>query len=361
LKFVEFGFTFTPKAFEMDKRFIGWHIIFWTLIIGITLGVASVLLPIGNAILFTVVSCVFYAIVFYVNTLVLFPKFYVTTQSTKYFIFVFFLLLLATFFLVLIEQILIEPASISIRHSANPKVMMTARGFLWLLLMIVVGTVYLIQKRLKEQSLSHKEIQEIKLKTELKLLRSQINPHFLFNALNNIYALCYMKSDRAPMSILKLSNMLRYVIDDCASENVPIKSEIEYIKNYIDFQKMKSAEEMNVHFNYGELNPTIQIAPMLFIPFVENSFKYSMIEEFQNAKIEIELLSEADGKLKFLITNTIPPVSKVKPGVGTGISNVKQRLKIIYPEKHQLIISESENNYQVTLTIDTNDIKMHSN
>jgi LytS/YehU family sensor histidine kinase len=192
---------------------------------------------------------------------------------------------------------------------------------------------------------------EEKLQTELQLLKAQINPHFLFNALNNIYSLTYMKSEHAPESVLKLSEMLRYVLEDCTMEKVPIKNEVDYMQNLIGFYKMKSPGKRKIKFTSHIENMDIRIAPMLFIPFIENSFKYSRIEEDKNGYINIDL-NETAGKVLFTIENSIFSARKIMNGSGKGIMNVQQRLNIIYPGKHKLTIDEREGNYTVKLEID---------
>jgi LytS/YehU family sensor histidine kinase len=237
-------------------------------------------------------------------------------------------------------------------HLKFPLIAMSTRSFFWIIFLNAVGTIYLIQKRLQKRELYHQKLEKDKINTELKLLKAQINPHFLFNALNNIFSLSYMKSDKAPESVLKLSGMLRYVIEDCVHETVPIQKEIEYIKNYLAFQMMKSPEEMNINFHSGEINNTLQIAPLLLIPFIENSFKYSKIEEFPAAYIDIRIGTEEKNRIWFSISNSVPPAAKAPSGSGLGIENVKQRLKLIYPNKHSIQIEEKENTFEVTINIE---------
>jgi LytS/YehU family sensor histidine kinase len=214
----------------------------------------------------------------------------------------------------------------------------------------VVGTsAQLIEQtnRLKE---NEKLLTEEKLKTELQLLKAQINPHFIFNALNNIYSLTYMQSGNAPESVLKLSEMLRYVFYDCSMDRVPVTSEIRYIENFNAFQQMKSPYIQNISLQTDLGYGSIEIAPMLFIPFIENAFKYSRIEEIEEAYVTIVIKNES-GKLIFAIENSVPGNNKPKPGSGMGIKNVKHRLKIIYPQNHILTINESEEKFNVSLSI----------
>jgi LytS/YehU family sensor histidine kinase len=195
----------------------------------------------------------------------------------------------------------------------------------------------------------NKQVNEEKLQTELQLLKAQINPHFLFNALNNIYSLTYMKSEKAPDSVLKLSEMLRYVLEDCSQEMVPLRQEIMYIKNFLDFYRMKNPGKRTIEFVHEIDNAEIHIAPMLFIPFIENSFKYSRIEEDKNGFVRIQL-QVSQGKLTFDIRNSVFVGRPILPGSGRGIANVRQRLEIIYPEKHVLTLVDG-GEYHVVLTI----------
>jgi two-component system, LytTR family, sensor kinase len=326
-------------------------IAFWLFIGGINFGFAFHLLPLNIALAAALVNLLFQALVFYSNYYGLFPRYFDMHDNRKFFFLSALLIIIATCGQITIEYFFFKDNFELARRIEPPKfIFIFFRSFLWLVLINLISTVFLMQKRIREQSEHTQKINEEKLKTELELLKAQINPHFLFNALNNIYSLAYMKSDQAPESILELSQMLRYVIEDCKNEKVPIKSEIEYIKNYITFQKMKSQEEQNISFDYRKVDNGIQIAPMLFIPFLENSFKYSRIEELNNAYIQIKLRSNKN-ELKFDIQNSKPENNGVKSGQGTGIKNVKQRLEIIYPDNFFLQIEDTKNEYMVNLGI----------
>jgi len=204
---------------------------------------------------------------------------------------------------------------------------------------------------LNQQIRRNKIISEEKLQTELQLLKSQINPHFLFNALNNVYSLAYTRSPKAPESILRLSDMLRYVIEECSREFVSISSEIAYMENLMDFYKMKSPGKRKIKFVHDVDNPSIPIAPLLFIPFIENAFKYSRIEEDPAGHIHVSL-EEKNKKLVFNIQNSVFSERTILKGSGQGIANVRQRLEIIYPGRHTLKIEQDELNYTVELKIE---------
>ncbi len=189
------------------------------------------------------------------------------------------------------------------------------------------------------------------LNSELKFLRSQINPHFLFNSLNNIYALSVSKSDKTPGTILKLSDMLRYIIYDCNADRVPLDKEINYINNFIDLQKLKDDEMTNIRVDFDGADRSCMIAPMIFIPFIENSFKHSKIEDTTNGWIHLTI-ENTGNQLLFSVRNSVPKGDFTKDKVGgVGLENVKRRLELLYPHKHQLQIEKAENEFVVQLCI----------
>ncbi|MCY1719911.1 sensor histidine kinase [Prolixibacteraceae bacterium Z1-6] len=214
----------------------------------------------------------------------------------------------------------------------------------------VATSLSLMEQTTKLQA-SEKLLTEEKLETELKLLKAQINPHFIFNALNNIYSLTYMQSKNAPESVLKLSEMLRYVFYDCNKDRVPLSAELKYIENFTAFQQMKSEYMQNITLKTSINGANIEIAPMLFIPFIENAFKYSRIEENEAAYINISL-KHKDNKLHFKIKNSFSNNNKPHKGSGMGIKNVKHRLDIIYPNKYSLDIKEQDEDYSVNLSLE---------
>lgn len=191
-----------------------------------------------------------------------------------------------------------------------------------------------------------------KLEAEMKFLKSQFNPHFLFNALNNIYALTVIKSDKAADNLLKLSGMLRYMLYDCKAETVPLGREIEYIHHFIDLHLLKDSRGLNVKVHLDESRPDLKIAPMLFIPFIENAFKHSRIEDLEHGWIDIRLLT-FDHAVIFEIKNSLPKETFTKDKVGgIGLENVKRQLDLAYPNRHELRIEQKEDNFEVFLKVD---------
>ena len=203
------------------------------------------------------------------------------------------------------------------------------------------------QKKEKEAA----EFRSEKLGAEIKFLKSQTNPHFLFNALNNIYTLTLLKSDKAPDHLLKLSDMLRYMLYECKADRVPLQKEIDYLQHFIDLQLLKDSRGLNVSFDFKEVEPDLEIAPMLLIPFVENAFKHSKIEDLKKGWIKVKL--HTSGKtLYFEALNSKPQDETPKDEQGgIGLDNVRRQLELLYPDQHELQIEDTKAQYSVSLRI----------
>lgn len=195
------------------------------------------------------------------------------------------------------------------------------------------------------------EFRNEKLEAELKFLKSQINPHFLFNALNNIYALTVIKSDQAPDNLIKLSGMLRYMLYECKADRVPLQKEIEYLRHFIDLNLLKDSRGLNVAVELDESQPNLSIAPMLLIPFVENAFKHSKIEDLSKGWIKINLKT-GDDAILFQVQNSVPNNAFTKDQAGgIGLQNVRRQLELLYPGRHELKIEAGEEVFSVELRV----------
>ena len=197
------------------------------------------------------------------------------------------------------------------------------------------------------------ELAAVQLNTEVKFLKSQVNPHFLFNTLNNLFSMAQKKgNDDLADGISKLSGMMRYMIYESNEEKVPLKKEIEYLQDCVLLNKLRYADkEAIVKFDYPSETDGIFIAPMLFIPFVENAFKHGVVIG-QSSDINI-LLSVNNNELTFTCMNADHShVQKMNgDSSGVGLENVKRRLELLYPGKHQLQITKADNLYKVELKI----------
>ncbi len=205
-----------------------------------------------------------------------------------------------------------------------------------------------IKLRLKQQR--EIELENENLDAEMNFLKSQINPHFLFNAMNNVYSLAVRESKEVPDKILKLSEMLRYVLYHTDNPHVQLSQEIAYIKNFIDFQLLKDERYAKaLSFELNVQNDKIAIAPMILIPFIENAFKHGKIDEETPLTIH---LTSTDRSLEFSVTNAINTSHYIKDQTGgIGIQNVQRRLDLLYGENHSLQIDQQELSYRVELKI----------
>jgi sensor histidine kinase YesM len=189
---------------------------------------------------------------------------------------------------------------------------------------------------------------------ELKLLQSQLSPHFLFNTLNNLYALSIHDATKLPPLLLKLSDLLRYTVYDTKATMVALDDEINYLKNYIDFEKIRLGERLELAANWPEsLAEAPPIAPMLLIVFVENAFKHS--KNTQNPTIKIAIDVQIWGKtILFSVQNSFDPNvtrNALEQHSGLGLENVKKRLELAYPNRHDLSIEQKNNTFMVKLRL----------
>lgn len=196
----------------------------------------------------------------------------------------------------------------------------------------------------------NEEVEKEKLVTELSFLKSQINPHFLFNTLNNIYSLALVKSDATAGAVLKLSAIMRYVLNETKHDWVPLEKEIEFINHYIDLQKVRLTNKMSIRFSVSGNVEGQLIAPLILIPFIENAFKYG-ISTKDTSEIVLELNAEANAITFFIKNNIHKAENGNKDNTAIGLINTRRRLELLYPERHTLTISEENNQFIVNLIL----------
>jgi len=195
------------------------------------------------------------------------------------------------------------------------------------------------------------QIEKEKATNELNFLRAQFNPHFLFNSINSIYGHIDKTNKDARDMLLVFSEMLRYQLYECNVEQIELDNEINYIKNYIAIQKGRIDERIVVTFCADHQNGQVMVAPLLFITFIENAFKYIGFNECKHNHIDICLKYE-NGNLAFKVLNTKDTfVNQAEKSSGLGIANTKRRLEILYPEKHKLTINNQEDAYEINLIL----------
>jgi two-component system, LytTR family, sensor kinase len=226
--------------------------------------------------------------------------------------------------------------------------------FILVLVFLIVSTLLKVMRdsiTLQDVELKMKEVERQKIEAELRALKSQVNPHFFFNTLNSLYALSLDKSDKAPELILKLSDLMRYVIYESQDDMVPVGKQLEFLQSYVYLERLRSNESLEVRFDILGDNLDIHIAPLLYLAFIENAFKHGAKDKKDNPFIHIVFNLEHADRVIFSIDNRADPFRGKHPGGGFGLSNVKKRLELLYPGKHELNISETVTGYHVDLTI----------
>lgn len=281
---------------------------------------------------------------FYVNALVLIPRF---VYKNKYGLFV------TIQSLILIE--LLTQSALLFGAMSDKEHFVLGRhvlfNFFIYLFFLSCSTAYQVVKDKIKADRINTEKENENLKTELSLLRSQASPHFMFNVLNNMVALARKKSDLLEPSLIKLSSLMRYMLYDSDEEKVSLENEIEYLQSYIDLQQQRFGTKLKLNVSFHPADKLYQLEPMLLIPFVENAFKHGtgMIED---PTIEINLRAE-NNMLNFTVQNKYNPASEEEkdqtPGI--GLANVKRRLNLLYGTHQNLLISERDNWFIISLQI----------
>lgn len=285
-------------------------------------------------------------VTFYLNYFLLIPKYLFAKKNWLYFL---VLLLTIAVVFILVAAIFIlsgfTPERLAQTDPAIEKVIpviIINSVSLWLLA-IVTSIVWTFYYKLKQT-------EHERLLAQIASLKSQINPHFLFNTLNNIYAIAIDTSPKAADMIDKLSEMMRYTMKDTQRNFIPLEDEINYVSNYIELQRLRL--DRSVKLEYSSLNdiPNMQIAPMLLIPFIENAFKHGVNSE-QKSYIKIEISMNKNEFRLSVINNKVNVQQNISEKSSLGIENTKHRLNLIYPSKHLLVINDTEKQFIVSLYI----------
>lgn len=228
---------------------------------------------------------------------------------------------------------------------------------IWFIAIYAVTVIFYYQRKENEGKIAADQLKSEKLDMELRYLKSQINPHFLFNALNNIYSMVYIHDDNAADGVLKLSEMLRYVLVDCQAEMIPLSKEIKYVENFIDFQMMRMGGRRDVHLTKDVEKEDFMIAPMLLQPIIENCFKYSRLETHPEGHVYVRI-RQTGNDFCFEAENTVaksalPVVGQEKAGQASGIGqkNVQQRLMLHYGESYLFEIKQDNDVYKVKIKL----------
>jgi len=337
------------SVMKANKRLLAIHLSFWALLAVILILVfRGILRDVDAAIMASGVNILGFSLLIYGHLLFLIPKYF---ERKKYGIYGMGLLLLL--FLTSCIRYYIGWGLVSI-HSPQLEVYFTPSYFgnmlfSGLFFIMISIPLKLVNDWFKKQELE-KELKTHQLEAELRFLKAQVNPHFLFNALNNIYALSFTESKKAPEMILKLSDMMSYMLYDCKSEKVKLTSEIAYLKNYIDLQQLKKDGEFNIDFKSEGHLSNVMITPMLFIPFFENAFKHGNLSDIKKGWLK-SILTVEDKALDFMITNSLSTEEPKSKKGGIGLTNIRKRLALLFPDRHQLDIMKTDEVFSVHLKL----------
>ncbi len=354
---------------NIDYKRIASHALFW-LLLNLVVDIASSIARSDDFLHMFIVDLIFYTptdmLALYVTIYYLFPKFLLKKKYVSFF-------LLLTVLFIAILCIATPVQYIPFLEFSAPKYI--AKGhevpnFIQYAKYTLASTITLKLSILgfgsaikffkiwfsgqKRQQKLEKEKLEIALQlreAELKFLKNQINPHFLFNALNNLYSLTLEKSDKAPDIVLRLSGLLDYMLYECNDDIVFLYKEIKAIKNYVDLQKIRYGNQVNVEIKVSDNIENTMIAPLLLMPFVENAFKHGLTKNMGKGNIFINI-NVLNSEIHFNIKNTVNcDINKEKRKGGIGMENIKKRLELQYKNSYSLNINKIKNNFSVELII----------
>ena len=297
------------------------------------------------------INVVFYILLIYINLYILIPKFLTDKKFVTYVISLLGLVIVVTSAKIVIFYFILFDNPVAKNQ------LVQNQEWLFILNFILVGssTIFGIIKEWVTHQRIRKELEKQNMQSELNFLKSQVNPHFLFNTLNSLYALTLKKSDKAPDTVLRLSEIMRYMLYECNERYVPLEKEISYVQNYLDLEKLRHGEGVDIQFNImGDVQDK-NIAPLILIPFVENAFKHGIKNQIKDGFVHLELRIEGDS-LYFKVQNskpviTIAPSQNEKRSGGIGLVNVQRRLNLLYPDKYKLKINNSKLAYNIQLKL----------
>ncbi|WP_235689732.1 sensor histidine kinase [Fulvivirga lutea] len=290
----------------------------------------------------------------YVTLYILIPRFLLTNKILQFFIWI-TIVLLASGLLnwaiaIYIENPVLYPNE-DFGGLWNPKKILKSATYIYPVV-VLCSLIKLFKHWYKNQQMAQ-QFEQDKLSAELKFLKAQVHPHFLFNTLNNLYALTLKSSEKAPEVVLKLSDLLNYMLYECNTDRVPLKKEIELVENYVELEKLRYGDRLDTTFN-KEIEGENYIAPMLILPFIENSFKHGVSGETENSWVSIDITVK-DGLLTLKVDNSkSSELTKDEREYreGIGLNNVKRRLELLYGGAYDLKILDTDESYLVVLKLE---------
>ncbi len=238
-------------------------------------------------------------------------------------------------------------------HSLFPEMLDVVMLFFNMFFIVFIAIAIKFYKRWSETEYRKQRIQKEKVEVELQMLRSQVNPHFLFNTLNSIYVLAMKNSDQTANTVMKLSDLLDYILYKIDTPRIPVSTEIQIIENYIELERIRFTNRVDLSLSTDLESKDIQIPPMLIIPFIENAFKHGVAKSLEKSWIEVSI-RECGQLMNIEVSNSKGQKPAKSQTGGIGLENVKKRLDILFHDKYKLDITEKINSYEVSLSIPIN-------
>lgn len=290
----------------------------------------------------------------YMNLYVLFPYLYAQKKYIAYTIAAVLLLFTGSVLGRVLQEWVFEPTFFADTTTVEPIFIwyMLFKGMLWFLSPVLFFTllVKILQQSYEREQL-HQEIVKEKLYAELNFLKAQVHPHFLFNTLNNLYALTLQSSPIAPTIVLKLSGLMSYMLYDSQNALIDLQKEITHILNYIELEKIRYSERLDVSLNVSGNTDHVSIAPLLLIPFIENAFKHGVSNETDHIWVTVDIKVK-DEWLHLKVENSVSdPGSQQAHTSGIGLQNITRRLDLLYPGRHELKLIKEPERYIADLRI----------
>ncbi len=348
------------EILKLRNQSLLWHLIFWLFyLVFYTFQYGLYQMDLANTFLYCLLSLPVVLSAVYFNLYFLIPKFLLKKKYRSFF----FLFIISAGFFTLLLRIDSYFVAVPLLYSGDFLERYYTVGFfrisylfshfvsIYTVVMAAAFIKLLLQWYHSRQQ--NELLAREKLETELKFLKSQIHPHFLFNTLNNLYALTLKRSDKAPETVLKLSELLEFMLYDCNASKINLSKELKLVKNYIDLEKLRYDNGLSIQFDVKGDPSKLEIAPLLILPLVENCFKHGVSEQTNNSRIKISL--DVDGN-KFLLTTQNSKLNETQEDIGgykegIGLDNVIRRLKLLYPNRHKIEIINGENLHSVKLEL----------
>jgi two-component system sensor histidine kinase AlgZ len=330
------------------------HVIFWCIYLSFNLYQISFYqqrrgYDWNSALVFAGVQFAFTFAIAYLNYFIFLPRFIKNKNIWKYLIEFTLPFALLVFLRIYVQRMMVDGSPRADYFSSNMFVVQVVAINLFI-------TVFVSMLRFAadwfELEAKKKEIENERLMAELNFLKAQINPHFLFNTLNNLYYLAFSKSDNTTTVIEKLSQMMRYMIYDSNYPKVPLSKEIEYMKNYISLEQLRLNNQVPIRFEIEGSPDNQQIAPLIFITFLENAFKHGVNNHSNDAWVNVSIRLDGSYCVYRVENSKLPPAADTKEGKsGIGLQNVQRRLELSYPGQYKLRIEDKPDRYAVQLNI----------